>query len=266
MDNLIFLKLGGSLITDKQSPETVREAVLRRVAQEIKQAYEANPNLNLVLGHGSGSFGHITAAHYKTRDGVETKAEWHGFAEVSQKALTLNRRVCDALLEAGVPVLSVPPSATAVCTDGHITALSSQTVENALLNGLVPVIFGDVAFDTVRGGTIMSTEEVMTHLITHSPLNPAWLLLAGETEGVYDEAKQTISAIHPRNFEQIAPALGGSRGTDVTGGMKSKVQAMLDLVTTYETMQIRIFSGLETGNVQALLTEPAQGLGTVIQP
>ena len=62
-----FLKLGGSLITDKRQPETPRMDVIERLAQEIAAARAANPSLQLVLGHGSGSFGHIYARQYGTR-------------------------------------------------------------------------------------------------------------------------------------------------------------------------------------------------------
>ena len=81
--NLIFLKLGGSLITDKSNAHTARPDVLRRLAAEILTALDAQPDLRLVIGHGSGSFGHIPAHRYHTRVGVRTASEWAGFIEVS---------------------------------------------------------------------------------------------------------------------------------------------------------------------------------------
>jgi len=260
MNELIFLKLGGSLITDKTGVEQVRADVLARLADEIGAVWQAR--LPLVLGHGSGSFGHVAGAQYGTRQGVDTPAQWWGFAQVSAAAARLNRLVVEALLEAGVPALTIQPSASARCRDGSITDLASHTVENALAAGLLPVIYGDVAFDEGRGGTIISTEEVMDYLV--QTLRPSWLLLAGETEGVYDEAGKLIPAITPANFEAIRPALGGSRGTDVTGGMASKVEAMLHLVQAQSGLTIRIFSGLEPGNLQQLLLNPDQAIGTRI--
>ena len=58
LSNIQFLKLGGSLITDKSRPQTARLDVLERLASEIAQAYHKHPDLSLVIGHGSGSFGH----------------------------------------------------------------------------------------------------------------------------------------------------------------------------------------------------------------
>jgi isopentenyl phosphate kinase len=262
MSDVIFLKLGGSLITDKTGVEQVRPAVLARLAAEIGSVWQKRPFLPLVLGHGSGSFGHVAGAKYGTRLGVTTPDQWTGFAQVSAAAARLNRLVVEALLDAGVPALTVQPSASARCRDGVIIHLAGHTVENALVAGLAPVVYGDVAFDKVRGGTIISTEEVMGYLA--STIRPSWLLLAGETEGVYDEAGNLIPAITPANFEAIRSALGGSRGTDVTGGMAGKVEAMLHLVQTQPGLTIRIFSGLKAGSLQQLLLNPEESIGTMI--
>jgi isopentenyl phosphate kinase len=260
MSEVIFLKLGGSLITDKTGVEQVRADVLARLASEIGAVWRER--LPLVLGHGSGSFGHVAGAKYGTRQGVATPEQWMGFAQVSAAAARLNRLVVESLLEANVPALTIQPSASAQCRDGTITHLASHTVENALAAGLLPVVYGDVAFDEGRGGTIISTEEVMGYLA--KTIRPSWLLLAGETEGVYDEAGNLLPTITPANFEAIRPALGGSRGTDVTGGMASKVEAMLRLVQNQPGLTIRIFSGLEAGNLQQLLQRPELPIGTVI--
>src|SRR5690606_3643969 len=103
MTKLIFLKLGGSLITDKTAEEQLRPDVLARLAEEIATARAVQPDLRLVVGHGSGSFGHVAAARYDTRAGVRGPEAWAGFAEVSASAARLNRLVGDALLAASVP-------------------------------------------------------------------------------------------------------------------------------------------------------------------
>lgn len=258
----LFLKLGGSLLTDKTQAEALRTATVARLAQEIAAARAANPQLELVLGHGSGSFGHVAAAQYGTRSGVRDAAGWHGFAVVADAAARLNAAVRAALLAAGVPVVSVAPSGSAETLDGALQQLAVKPVEAALAAGLVPLVYGDVAFDRVRGGTIVSTEEVLGFLA--GPLRPDWLLLAGETNGVYDSAGVTIPVITRSNLATVSDALGGSRGTDVTGGMASKVHAMLDLVDAHPGLAIRIFSGLAQGELALLLTQPDAPLGTRI--
>jgi isopentenyl phosphate kinase len=262
MAELIFLKLGGSLITDKAGVESVREKTLARLAEEIARAKSALPALRLVLGHGSGSFGHVAAARHKTRQGVRSSADWRGFAQVSDAAARLNRIVVKELLSAGVNATTLQPSASAICVDGRIQSFSVETVELALRAELLPVVYGDVAFDTVRGGTIISTEEIMMQLA--QSLRPSWFLLAGETKGVLDGQGSAIPLITSANYEEVSPFIRGSRGTDVTGGMDSKVRSMLNLVSTSPALQVRIFSGLEPGLLEQLLQEPQEPFGTHI--
>ncbi|MCS7056677.1 MAG: isopentenyl phosphate kinase [Thermoflexales bacterium] len=274
---MIFLKLGGSLITDKTRPNTPRLDVIRRLAMEIVDWYrERAPGSapRLLLGHGSGSFGHAAAKRYGTRAGVRNAEGWRGFAEVSVAAARLNRIVADALHEAGLPIVSFCPSASARCVDGRLVYLDVVPIRTALEHGLVPLVMGDVAFDDVRGGTIVSTEEVFAYLADGLPVTH--VLLAGETEGVYrgftaakEEVPQrpgaalaVVPRITPLNWDQVREGVGGSRGADVTGGMASKVRDMLDLVTAHPTVTVRIFSGLvENGISRALRGEP---IGTEI--
>jgi isopentenyl phosphate kinase len=261
-EKVTFLKLGGSLLTDKTAVEALRKDVLWRLAAEIAGALQSDRSLRLVLGHGSGSYGHVAAARFDTRAGASTADEWMGYAEVSDAAARLNRAVCRAMLEAGLPAVSLQPSASAQCQDGRIVHLATGTIAAALEAGLVPVIYGDVAFDAVRGGTIISTEEIMSYLA--ASLRPKRLLLAGETEGVLDEHGQPIALLDNHRVETISAAIGGSRGTDVTGGMASKVRGMLSLVGAVEGLTVRVFSGLQPGNVHEALLGNDNELGTLI--
>ncbi|MBP8000402.1 MAG: isopentenyl phosphate kinase family protein [Chloroflexi bacterium] len=262
INQLRFLKLGGSLLTDKTGVEQTRPQVIGRIAQEIAQARQQQPDLALLLGHGSGSFGHVAAAKYGTRQGVYTTEQWFGFAEVSAAAARLNKIITDALVLAGVPAISFQPSASALCANGLLESLAIKSILRALRNGLVPLVYGDVAFDLVRGGTIISTEEIFSYLVADCP--PTWLLLAGETDGVYDLQGDTIPLITPANFADIREALGGSRGTDVTGGMAGKVREMLDLVQDQPALSICIFSGLIPGNISQALLDPTTVRGTIL--
>lgn len=263
MAETIFLKLGGSLLTDKTGHEALRPEILARLSGEIAAARAAIPSLKLVLGHGSGSFGHVAGAKHGTRTGVRGADQWFGFAEVADAAARLNRIVVSSLLSAGVPAIGFPPSASARVSDGRIMRLEIESLHAALEANIVPVVYGDVAFDTVRGGTIISTEEVMEYL---APVLAAdWLLLAGETDGVLDLHGTVIPHITRQTVTEVLPALGASRGTDVTGGMASKVMAMLDLVDSHPGLSVKIFSGLHPGLLYSLLVDPSQLAGTQLQ-
>ena len=266
---LIFLKLGGSLITDKRQPETPRLDVLERLAQEIRQAWEARPGMRLVIGHGSGSFGHVMGQRYGTRQGVRTPREWYGFAATGDAAARLNRLVTRALLAAGLPAWSIQPSVALRCQDGRILAGPEETVALALERGLIPVVYGDVALDSVRGGTIVSTEELFQWLAQH--LRPQRMVLAGEVAGVFtgdpqrDPQARRVPVITPENLAGVQAGLGESFGADVTGGMAAKVAQALEMVQRQPGLRILVCSGLEPGTVQAALSDPSVAVGTEIR-
>lgn len=269
LTELIYLKLGGSLITDKTVPETARLDVLERIAQEIQSARAEAADLPLLLGHGSGSFGHAAAHRHGTRTGVADAAGWLGFAEVADAAARLNRLAVRTLLDAGVPVWAVQPSAGAWCANGEIAHWLPKIVEMALNRGLVPLIYGDVMLDTVRGGTIASTEELFSWLVTR--LQPARIILAGTVDGVYsaDPLANPDAArwpeITPNDLPALRQSLGASHGIDVTGGMLSKVQEMCDLVSAHPGLQVRLVSGLRQGAIHAALLDLPEANGTLIR-
>ena len=102
--SLVLLKLGGSLITDKEKPRTPRLNLIKRISQEIAEFIQENPHSSLLLGHGSGSFGHYSGKKHGTWNGVKTSQNWLGFVEVWQDASTLHRIIMDELHSAGIPV------------------------------------------------------------------------------------------------------------------------------------------------------------------
>ena len=259
---LTFLKLGGSLITDKSREATFRADVMARLADEIAAACAAHPDRQLLIGHGSGSFGHYPAALYHTVEGVWTGEQWRGFAEVGAVAAQLNRLVTDALRAAGLPVLSLQPSASARCEDGQLVEMALEPIRGALAHGLIPLVYGDVCLDDVRGGTIASTEAILLYLARH--LRPGRVLLAGLDAGVLDTTGEVIPRIDAASLSTLGDALGGRAGVDVTGGMRSKVMDMLDLARTLPRAEIRIFSGAVPGAVRRALADAHFTEGTVI--
>jgi isopentenyl phosphate kinase len=259
-NSLIFLKLGGSLITDKQTPRTHRQAIIDRLVEEIGIARQNNPDLRILLGHGSGSFGHSSGIKYGTRDGVQTKEEWIGFAEVWHDAACLNQIVTETLIRAGIPVIVFPPSSAITTSNRSIISWDITPIENAINRNLVPVVFGDVVFDQSIGGTILSTEDLFVYLAAE--LTPARILLAGRDPGVwedYPECTSVLPRITPSDLPGLEGKLGDSSAPDVTGGMASKVKQMLQLVEKNPGLKILIFSGEEPGVTSEVISGESHG-------
>jgi isopentenyl phosphate kinase len=260
---MIFLKLGGSLITDKARPETPRLDVLQRVAREIAAARASQPGLRILLGHGSGSYGHQAASRHGTHLGATSEEDWRGFAKVWRVANQLNRLVVDAILEAGLPAVSFPPSASVIAEEGEIVELADEPVARALSAGLLPIVAGDVAFDRQRGSAIVSTERVFARLAI--ALRPTHLLLAGVEPGVFADYPANTRVFETLSEADLHPStLARAATTDVTGGMADKVRHAMAMARAVPGLEVRIFSGVEPGAVQAALS--GKPIGTLVVP
>lgn len=236
---VVLAKLGGSLITDKSRPGTARPEVIRRLAEEMAAAL---PRLEsgLVVGHGSGSFGHVAAERHGLRGGLPAgtasgppaAALRKGVPEVQAEAAALHRLVLEALRDAGVPAFSIAPSSAAVAEAGLVASFAAEPVARALDAGLVPVVYGDVAVDRARGATILSTEQAFAALALRLPAwgwracRAVWL---GATGGVHDAAGRVIPEIPAAAAGLARAAAGGSAGVDVTGGMAHRLETALAL-------------------------------------
>jgi len=272
VSELVFLKVGGSVITDKNREATAREDVIRRAGQEISRALKARPDLSLVLGHGSGSFGHFVADRYGLRHGIQegprSAERWRGYAETAAAAARLNRLVTDVFLAEGLPILTLQPSASALCRSGELISMETRPAAEALCHGLIPLVYGDVAFDEVWGCTIISTEQIFACLARE--LKPSRIILASIVEGVYNSdplqnpQAHLFREIGPGNIARVERTLSGSHGTDVTGGMLTKVREMYALVQSQPSLRVHLISGQREGLIERALLGQALGEGTLI--
>ena len=253
-----FLKLGGSLITDKEKPFTPNLPMLTALAQEIKISYADGQSYRLVLGHGSGSFGHQAAKKHGTRQGVKTRKEWFGFLEVWKQARALNQIVIDTFTNAGLPVLSFPPVSAVISQSGKVGSWDVTPIRHALEHRLIPVIYGDVIFDDQLNGTILSTEDLFLGLADQ--ILPDRVLIAGIEPGVwkdYPQCTEILTEITPNTLRD--QHLQGSAAVDVTGGMAEKVKLMQNLVQYHSELEVQIFSGTRAQDVRYVLEGERRG-------
>jgi isopentenyl phosphate kinase len=259
--NLTFLKLGGSLITDKDQPQTALIDQIKTLLTQIVAWRLANPNERLLIGHGSGSFGHHAAAKYGTRMGVHSLEEGLGYQQVWYSARKLNQIIIDKAKSLNLPLMVFPPSAC-ITTDNHIIQTwNLQPIIRSFDLGLTPLVYGDVVSDLTLGGTILSTEDLFVHL-AHA-MNPDRILLAGRIEGVYSDYPHNKNLLpHISAHSDSLEFLQGSASQDVTGGMVTKVQSMQALCRELPGLSVQIFSAVSPGAIRLALDGAA--IGTII--
>jgi isopentenyl phosphate kinase len=234
--DIVLLKLGGSLITEKARPETPtpRREVIARLAGEIAAAAR-DPAFRLIVGHGSGSFGHVAARESGIAAGLRSPDQLPGAARTQERAAALHRLVIEALLAAGAAPFSLAPSSCLVAAAGRPVAFAAEPLLLALDAGLLPVLYGDVVTDREWGVSICSTEnlfEILARTLIDDGRTVRRAVWLGETDGLYDQAGHTVPRLAAADFARTATAtaaIGEPSGTDVTGGMRHRVESSLAL-------------------------------------
>jgi isopentenyl phosphate kinase len=119
-----------------------------------------------------------------------------------------------------------------VAAGGRPAAFADEPLLLALGRGLLPVLYGDVVLDRERGVSICSTEQVFETVAERLP-ERGWTirraLWLGETDGLWDDAGRTVPRVSAAGFAEAARAIGDPAGTDVTGGMRHRVETALAL-------------------------------------
>lgn len=261
---LVLLKLGGSLITDKTRSGVARHAAIRRLARELA-AITRNPRApRLIVGHGSGSFGHAAAATGGLTVGVDATRRLDAISRTQRRAADLHGIVIAALVDAGARPFSLSPSSFLFATNGKLTGRFADPLFAAVDLGLLPVVYGDVVLDRTRGATIVSTEAVFVAIVMEScrrkkPIARAvWL---GETDGVADRNGQRIEQLAAGAALRSARAIKGASGVDVTGGMALRLRTAGILAK--EGVSSAITDGRKPGAIAHAIAGRAAG-GTVV--
>lgn len=238
MPERILLKLGGSVITRKGEEGTgsIRNDVIIGAARVLKE-YSDSP---LLLVHGAGSYGHPQAERYNIQSGV-TIENREGIFETHQAVSFLNDKVMRILRSEGIEAISVHPLLGAVATDGILSEYLTVHLELMMGLGIVPVLHGDVVMDRNRGACIISGDQLIRILAEHLHMNRVGLVT--DVSGLLDANGSVVRELR-RSMAYTIP-MGGSGHTDVTGGMKGKIEELLILADKGISSEIFHISGLK---------------------
>lgn len=251
--NITLIKLGGSIITDKNTPYKARINTIRRLAQEIKKSESS-----IIVAHGSGSFAHTSAKKYGGGKGYKSK--W-GIAKVARDAMEINRIVMDILIDRGLPAVSLRPGSMIMADIGKTKKHCFEIVGEVLNQGLIPVVYGDVIWDKKWETTIYSGEKTLNEIglyLKKKGFKTNKIIQVGKTNGVYDDQGKTIPSINKKNWKQIKKFVFKNKKTDVTGGMEHKIENALEMADL--GIKTFLINGSIIGELsKALLGKPVKG-------
>lgn len=231
-----ILKFGGSVITDKAKDCAIDYERLESIASEIAK----RERFPLIIVHGAGSCGHPQARKYQLGEGLSSDTI-EGVYFTHSAVRKLNDAVVEGLRRNGIPAIGVHPLDLCLTENGRLTNFEYRPLTLMVQLGMVPVLHGDVVMDTKRGAAILSGDQLISSLARS--LHFKRVGVATDVNGVLRDG-EVIPILSTNDVSTVA--IGESRYTDVTGGMRGKLAELITLAV--DNIESHIFHISRLGN------------------
>ena len=207
---MILIKLGGSIVTNKEKPLSARRKTIDNLVKILKKINEP-----MIIVHGGGSYGHYWSVKFDMHT-KEKKYDLRGVAVVKNSMIELNKIILDSLLKNRLNPYCLPP--TDFMSGNKPILKKVKEIEKIAKSGLIPVTYGDALWYGQKKTYILSGDKIMTHLA--KILKPRLSIFVLNEDGLYSNLKSK-KLIYELRDER--PLISNNK-MDVTGGMTRKVE------------------------------------------
>jgi len=207
---MILIKLGGSIITNKQKPQTPNISAINKIAIQLKKIEEP-----IIIVHGGGSFGHYWSVRYDMHT-KPAKYSKKGVAIVKNSMIELNKIILELFLKNKLNPYCLPPTDFMFGNKTDIKKI--KEISKIAKDGLVPISYGDVLWHGKNKFYILSGDKIMG--ILAKALKPRLAIFVLNVDGVYSDMR-TKKLLHEIKGQKTAIS---KVGMDVTGGMARKIK------------------------------------------
>jgi isopentenyl phosphate kinase len=267
MRERVIIKWGGGLITDKSSLCTPDLEILGQLAQTVSICQ--SHDIEVILVHGAGSFGHLRSKHWRLHEGILPTEEFEldekcstqleAVNQVRNEMLQLNTHVCKALIQKNLIPLIHPPHLWAKNTGPDFLGSLDRFLEQN--NAQIHVTFGDVV--DVEGDQqfgILSGDDLAARLAIELPRVKRLVFAIKGVDGLLRVPPEQANANDL--IEHWSPDIEfeGSHQSeiDVTGGIGLKA-ARGSFVASHGIEVIMVNGGESERVLGAMLGNPVRG-------
>ncbi|MDH3361087.1 MAG: isopentenyl phosphate kinase [Nitrosopumilus sp.] len=212
---MILIKLGGSIITNKEKPLSTRRKTINNISKSLRKIDEP-----IIIVHGGGSYGHYWSVKYNMHT-KERKYDLRGVAIVKNSMIELNKIILDSLLKNNLNPYCLPP--TDFMSGNKPILKKIKEIEKIAKSGFIPVTYGDALWYGQKKTYILSGDKIMTHLA--KILKPRLCIFALNEDGLYSDLKSKKLIYELKNE---LPSITKNK-MDVTGGMTRKLEEALKI-------------------------------------
>lgn len=228
MSAVFIVKLGGALISHKDEYCTPNIPIIHEFGRIIRSRWaELKGRLIIVLG--GGSYGNGVPHRYNLQ---ESSKNWKpvDLSMMTVKMFEWMSLVTDIFRQEGVPCYPFHACSYMVSRDGNPQSFFIEPIKHALSMGMLPILSGDMVFDSDRRFVIFSSDRIPELFVGSLPLKRVVMLTNVPGVMNYSSGRpEIIARVGVENHEAVLNHAGASTQQDVSGGMKNKVKALLHL-------------------------------------
>ena len=239
-----IIKVGGSVITNKEGRYSLNEDVIEKLAN-VFPGLPSNISNRIVLVLGGGSFGNLAPIDYR----LDPVGDWSlvDTPMMTVRMFQMLSGVVDVFRSASVPVYPFQASSLISYDEGQTETklnFNIRPIREVMKRGLIPVISGDLIFfqDSFR---ILSSDDIPVIIASQEGVKIEKVLYYSDVDGLMNTTTNlVIKEVNFSNFNKVSLFAGPSGKRDVTGGMKTKLNAMASLGSfgvESEILNIRYF-------------------------
>ena len=249
LQDIVLIKLGGSVVTHKERPMTMNKIAIDQLFKTFLSV-----KVPIIVVHGGGSFGHYWSVKYDMHSKPDRYPS-DGIAIVHESMISLNHKLVKSMIKFKLNPYSVSPFSFI----SNNRPLAKKIVELASMtrDKIIPVTYGDIVYRTNHKYSILSGDELMTML--SYVLRPKKAVFTVNVDGIYldPRTKQLIKTVEEKSLIKFSNV-----NFDVTGGMKRKVREALKI--SLAGIDVHFVNGFKPDRLLKIL-DNRQAKGTVIK-
>ncbi|MFH1968591.1 MAG: isopentenyl phosphate kinase [bacterium] len=256
-NQIIILKLGGSIITKKASTKAqIKLETVRQLAKELRLFTKRFPKTKIILLHGAGSFGHPLVYKHKLLEKPLTGPQLLGFSETVCSMRNMANLLTKIFLYYKLPILPIQTSATSI--------VDMRQLKQFLDAGFIPMLGGDMGLTKKNKAVVVSADKLA--VLSARTFRNSKIIFATDVVGVFEKFPpgnnvQPLSVLRRKNLKIILVKINKQKNQyDVTGGMAGKLKTLLEL----QKKEIIIFNGAKPGNLTKALMQKQIGTRIIL--
>jgi len=221
--SLSIVKFGGSAITIKERPFSIRRKVIKSLCAQVLDYVKGGGKAIIV--HGGGSFGHPIAIKYRLNEGLITEEGYIGVSLTRLAMRKLNEKIVKEYLKLGGRPYTIEPSSSFLSNNGSLKSYFLECIKVALENGFTPILHGDVVLDErEKKISILSGDVIASTLALE--LKADKLIFVLDVDGIYaqDPKENPNAKLLKKLNRDLLRDVKVLKALDATGGLARKIE------------------------------------------